>query len=152
MLKPYYQDNHDTIYCQDFRKNDLDQNGFGGTTVIQLLNLVKAIFSGLYFIRRDRAMTVPFGSLFALAKCEQDSSLLSLNPKVGQKALNTSYSLSIGHRPSVERFSIPSRWFLDTLIATKVFIKKLNRKAVGYEISEEYCKLSVERLRQQVML
>ncbi len=30
--------------------------------------------------------------------------------------------------------------------------KKLNRKAVGYEISEEYCQLIVERIRQQVMI
>ena len=30
--------------------------------------------------------------------------------------------------------------------------KKLNRRAVGYEISEEYCRLIVERVRQQVML
>ncbi len=30
--------------------------------------------------------------------------------------------------------------------------KKLNRKAVGYEISEEYCQLIIERIRQQVML
>jgi len=30
--------------------------------------------------------------------------------------------------------------------------KKLNRKAVGYEISEEYCELAVERNRQQVMV
>ena len=30
--------------------------------------------------------------------------------------------------------------------------KKLNRKAIGFEISEEYCKLAVERTRQQVML
>ncbi len=30
--------------------------------------------------------------------------------------------------------------------------KKLNRNAVGYEISEEYCKLNVERNRQQVMI
>jgi len=29
--------------------------------------------------------------------------------------------------------------------------KKLNRKAVGYEISEEYCQLTVDRLRQQAM-
>ena len=29
--------------------------------------------------------------------------------------------------------------------------KKLTRKAVGYEISEEYCKLALERNRQQVM-
>ncbi len=30
--------------------------------------------------------------------------------------------------------------------------KKLNRKAVGYEISEEYCQLALERNRQQVLL
>jgi len=30
--------------------------------------------------------------------------------------------------------------------------KKLNRRAVGYELSEEYCRLTVDRLRQQVML
>ncbi len=30
--------------------------------------------------------------------------------------------------------------------------KKLNRRAVGYEVSEEYCQLIVERIRQQVML
>ena len=30
--------------------------------------------------------------------------------------------------------------------------KKLNRRAVGYEISEEYCQLAVERCRQQVLL
>ncbi len=30
--------------------------------------------------------------------------------------------------------------------------KKLNRKAVGYELSEEYCRLTEERLRQQVMI
>ena len=30
--------------------------------------------------------------------------------------------------------------------------KKLNRKAIGYEISEEYCQLAVERIRQQVLL
>ncbi len=29
--------------------------------------------------------------------------------------------------------------------------KKLNRRAVGYEISEEYCQLAVERMKQQVM-
>ncbi len=29
--------------------------------------------------------------------------------------------------------------------------KKLNRHAVGYEISEEYCRLAVERCRQQVL-
>jgi len=30
--------------------------------------------------------------------------------------------------------------------------KKLNRKAVGFEISEEYCKLALERNRQQVLI
>ena len=30
--------------------------------------------------------------------------------------------------------------------------KKLNRKAIGFDISEEYCELAVERIRQQVML
>ncbi len=30
--------------------------------------------------------------------------------------------------------------------------KKLNRRAIGYEISEEYCHLTVDRLRQQVLL
>ena len=30
--------------------------------------------------------------------------------------------------------------------------KKLNRRAVGYEISEEYCQLAVDRCRQQVLL
>ncbi len=30
--------------------------------------------------------------------------------------------------------------------------KKLNRQAIGYEISEEYCKLTVDRIRQQVLL
>ena len=30
--------------------------------------------------------------------------------------------------------------------------KKLNRRAVGYEISEEYCQLAVDRCRQQVMI
>ncbi len=30
--------------------------------------------------------------------------------------------------------------------------KKLNRRAVGYEISEEYCQLAVHRCRQQVMV
>ena len=30
--------------------------------------------------------------------------------------------------------------------------KKLNRRAILYEISEEYCQLSLERCRQQVML
>ena len=30
--------------------------------------------------------------------------------------------------------------------------KKLNRQAIGYELSEEYCKLIIERCRQQVML
>ena len=30
--------------------------------------------------------------------------------------------------------------------------KKLNRKAIGFEISEEYCQLIVKRIRQQVML
>ena len=30
--------------------------------------------------------------------------------------------------------------------------KKLNRRAVGYEISEEYCELALERNRQQVLL
>ena len=30
--------------------------------------------------------------------------------------------------------------------------KKLNRQAVGYEISEEYCRLIVDRCRQQVLL
>ncbi len=29
--------------------------------------------------------------------------------------------------------------------------KKLNRRAVGYELSEEYCQLAVERMRQQVI-
>ncbi len=30
--------------------------------------------------------------------------------------------------------------------------KKLNRRAVGYELSEEYCALAVERMRQQILL
>lgn len=30
--------------------------------------------------------------------------------------------------------------------------KKLNRRAVGFELSEEYCQLSIERIRQQVMI
>ena len=30
--------------------------------------------------------------------------------------------------------------------------KKLNRKAIGYELSEEYCQLAVERCRQQVLI
>lgn len=30
--------------------------------------------------------------------------------------------------------------------------KKLNRRAIGFEISEEYCQLAVERMRQQVMM
>jgi len=30
--------------------------------------------------------------------------------------------------------------------------KKLNRKAIGFEISEEYCKLAAKRCKQQVML
>ncbi|MBA7579042.1 hypothetical protein ES708_20908 [subsurface metagenome] len=30
--------------------------------------------------------------------------------------------------------------------------KKLGRRAVGYELSEEYCKLALERNRQQVLL
>ena len=30
--------------------------------------------------------------------------------------------------------------------------KKLNRRAIGYELSEEYCQLIIERIRQQVML
>ncbi len=30
--------------------------------------------------------------------------------------------------------------------------KKLNRRAVGYEISEEYCQLAVDRCRQQVLI
>ena len=30
--------------------------------------------------------------------------------------------------------------------------KQLNRHAIGYDISAEYCKLAVERLRQQVLL
>lgn len=30
--------------------------------------------------------------------------------------------------------------------------KKLNRKAVGYELSEKYCQLIIERNRQQVIL
>lgn len=29
---------------------------------------------------------------------------------------------------------------------------KLNRKSVGYELSEEYCQLAVERNKQAVML
>ena len=29
--------------------------------------------------------------------------------------------------------------------------KKLNRQAVGYELSEEYCKLALERNRQMAM-
>ena len=30
--------------------------------------------------------------------------------------------------------------------------KKLNRRAIGYEISEEYCELAVDRCRQQVLI
>ncbi|KKL98079.1 hypothetical protein LCGC14_1828060, partial [marine sediment metagenome] len=30
--------------------------------------------------------------------------------------------------------------------------KKLNRRAVGYELSKEYCGLIVDRIRQQVMM
>ena len=30
--------------------------------------------------------------------------------------------------------------------------KKLNRRSIGFDISEEYCKLAVDRIRQQVML
>jgi len=30
--------------------------------------------------------------------------------------------------------------------------KKLNRRAIGYELSREYCEMIVDRCRQQVML
>lgn len=30
--------------------------------------------------------------------------------------------------------------------------KKLNRKAIGYELSEEYCNLALNRNRQQVLV
>ena len=30
--------------------------------------------------------------------------------------------------------------------------KKLNRRAIGFELSEEYCQLAVDRIRQQVMM
>jgi hypothetical protein len=30
--------------------------------------------------------------------------------------------------------------------------KKLNRKAVGYELSDKYCDLIIKRNRQQVMI
>ena len=30
--------------------------------------------------------------------------------------------------------------------------KRLNRQAVGYEISQEYCDLAVKRMRQQVLI
>jgi len=35
---------------------------------------------------------------------------------------------------------------------TLVVAKKLNRYAVGYELSEEYCQLAVERMKQQVLI
>ncbi len=36
--------------------------------------------------------------------------------------------------------------------ATLWVAKKLNRRAIGFEISEEYCQLAIERIRQQVLL
>ncbi len=63
---------------------------------------------------------------------------------------------TIGWKPSCEcnADKMPSL-VLDPFMGSGTVLwvaKKLNRRAVGYEISEEYCKLAVERCRQQVLL
>jgi len=66
------------------------------------------------------------------------------------------YSRTVGWRPSCKCNAprVPSL-VLDPLMGagtTLLVAKKLNRRAVGYEISKEYCELAIERCRQQVLL
>jgi len=66
------------------------------------------------------------------------------------------YSKTIGWKPTCRCNSsrVPSL-VLDPLMGagTTLWVaKKLNRYAVGYELSEEYCRLALERCRQQVLL
>jgi len=51
------------------------------------------------------------------------------------------------------KFRVPSL-VLDPMMGagTTLFVaKKLGRRGCGYELSEEYCQLAIERIRQQVM-
>lgn len=66
------------------------------------------------------------------------------------------YHQTIGWQPTCKcnADKVPSI-VLDPLMGagTTLWVaKKLNRRAVGYEISEEYCSLAVDRCRQQVLL
>jgi len=66
------------------------------------------------------------------------------------------YSKTIGWKPTCKcnGARVPSL-VLDPMAGagTTLWVaKKLNRYAVGYELSQEYCQLAVERCRQQVLL
>lgn len=126
-IEPYYADNHNKFYKKDCRDmNELNQNRFSGATIIQLLDGIKAIFSYLYLVRRYGFVAMPFSPFFTSTHFKQYLSLLMLNPKIRQKALNAGYGFSIGYRPSVKWLAIFSRWFLNAFVASEVLIKKVN--------------------------
>lgn len=126
-MKPYYEDNHIRLHNKDCRAmTELNQDRLGRASIIKLLNGIKTILSYLYLARRDGVMAMSFSSLFTLSQFKQHISLFILDLQIWQKALDTSDSLSIGYRPSVEWFAVFRRWLLNSLVAPKMLVEKVN--------------------------
>lgn len=127
-MRPCYQDLGATLYCMDFRENDLYQNRIGRAGIIEGFDLIKQGLSQLDVFRvgvSTRSADV-FGLFLVLSQLKKYLRLPRFYPQVTEHSLNTNDSLLIANFPTIKRLTIPSRWFLDSCVTTKGLLEEFN--------------------------
>ena len=125
MLKAkLYQDSHVTQYCGNALEV-LDKAGFSRSSVIQCFNPLEQSKSFLQFFRGDISpgQSCALSFFKALAQFHTNQSLLFLDSQVGKYQADAHVGLEITSFPTVKRFAILGRWFLDSPVAAEGFVE-----------------------------
>lgn len=111
-----------------FYKDNLNQDRPSRASVIEGFNLIKKGLSQLYIlgVRISPRSADMLCFLLVLSQLKEYLCLPPLYPQVANHGLNADDSLLVTNFPTIKGFAIFSRWFLNSRVATKGLLEKVN--------------------------